>query len=241
MKIESIIKRAKGHSVELGENTYEFLPPDYLAEVENPDHIGRLLSIVEGYRAVGAGANVHQLKPAASHVVVDYLLSDVHPSEFEINGKTYSQADVVKLAAGECTAEVWNALDEGERADAIDEQLDKLESGLDAGVLYGSTVHPTEIDLGEGRTIMLGDLVQKAFEQSGKSTDEWNALADGERNDLIEAMSDTLKADTNNDGVVDNAEERAALVKNYEAKFGKKPHGKWTVARIREELAKAGE
>ena len=175
MKIESIIKRVKGHSVELGENTYEFLPPDYVAEVEDPDHIGRFLSITEGYRAVGATGQPipPPLKAESSTVIL--LGSDVHPSSFEINGKEYALGDVVQLAfaAANMNAEAWNGLSEGERADLIDEQLDKLQ------------------------------------------------------------------ADTNGDGEVDASEERAAAVKDYEAKFGKKPHGKWSVEKIREALAEA--
>lgn len=176
MKIESIIKRVKGHTVELGGKAYEFLPPDYVAEVEDPDHIGRFLSIVEGYRAAGASGEIPLVKPkseASSQIIL--LGSDVHPSVFEINGKEYSLGDVVQLAyaASVLNAEAWNGLSEGERADLIDEQLDKL------------------------------------------------------------------AADTNGDGEVDASEERAAAVKDYEAKFGKKPHGKWSVERIREALAEA--
>lgn len=130
MKIESIIKRAKGHSVELGGATYEFLPPDYLAEVENPDHIGRLLSITEGYRAFGASAASVPAPVKAESSTEILLGSDVHPSAFEINGKEYSLGDVVRLAyaASGLNAEAWNGLGEGERADLIDEQLDKLQA-----------------------------------------------------------------------------------------------------------------
>lgn len=175
MKIESIIKRAKGHSVELDGQTYEFLPPDYLAEVEDPDHIGRFLSIREGYRAAGAGESAPVKKAETAPAAAEYQLSEVHPAEFEINGNTYTLADVVKLAAGDLSAEDWNALGEGDRADMIDAKLDELE------------------------------------------------------------------ADTNGDGEVDASEERAALAAKFEEKFGKKPHGKWKADRIREELAKAGE
>lgn len=131
MQIESIIKRVKGHTVELGDQTYEFLPPDYVAEVEDPDHIGRFLSIVEGYRAAGASGEIPLVKPkseASSQVIL--LGSDVHPSAFEINGKEYSLGDVVQLAfaAAQMNHEAWNGLSEGERADLIDAELDKLEN-----------------------------------------------------------------------------------------------------------------
>lgn len=52
MKIESIIKRRKGHAVELDGQTYDFRPPAYIAEVTEHAHIERLLSITEGYRTL---------------------------------------------------------------------------------------------------------------------------------------------------------------------------------------------
>lgn len=55
MKIESIIRRATGSTVNLGNNTYRFLPGDdgrHVCNVDNEDHIDRLLSIKEGFRAV---------------------------------------------------------------------------------------------------------------------------------------------------------------------------------------------
>lgn len=153
MKIESIIKRAKGHSVDLGGTTYEFLPPDYVAEVENPDHIGRFLSIVEGYRALGATAAVPApLKPESSTEIL--LGSDVHPSAFEINGKEYSLGDVVQLAyaAAGMNAEAWNGLSEGERADLIDEQLDKLQADTDGD---------GEVDASEERAALAAEYEEK--------------------------------------------------------------------------------
>lgn len=53
MKIESILKRPGGTKVQLGGKTYHFTPDEYgrhVAEVEDNDHIGRLLAIREGYR-----------------------------------------------------------------------------------------------------------------------------------------------------------------------------------------------
>lgn len=52
MKIESRIKRRNGHAVTLDGQTYEFRPPAYAAEVNEPSHIDRLLSITEGYFAL---------------------------------------------------------------------------------------------------------------------------------------------------------------------------------------------
>jgi hypothetical protein len=53
MQIESIIKRRNGHAVTLDGQTYEFRPPAYTAEVNEPSHIERFLAISEGYFALG--------------------------------------------------------------------------------------------------------------------------------------------------------------------------------------------
>lgn len=51
MKIESIIKRASGSSVTLGDKTYRFDPSEnHVCEVEDEIHVERLLSIKEGFR-----------------------------------------------------------------------------------------------------------------------------------------------------------------------------------------------
>lgn len=51
MKIQSIIRRAGGSTVKLGDKTYRFTPEnDHTCEVEDEAHIDRLLSIKEGFR-----------------------------------------------------------------------------------------------------------------------------------------------------------------------------------------------
>lgn len=193
MQIKSVIERAKGHRVDLDGVSYEFLPtgnPPYVADVKNEAHIARLLAIPEGYKVLIVDGQAAPHIPAAPAKVeptdqVTLLGSDVHPSAFEIHGKEYSLGQIVQLAfeAFDANAQAWNLLDEGERADLIDAELNKLEA---AG--------------------------------PEKPTDP---------------------ADTNGDGVVDTAEEREALVKLYEAKFGKKPHHMAGIAKIRADLEKA--
>jgi hypothetical protein len=107
---------------------------------------------------------------------------------------------------------------------------------VDVEILLGSSEHPASFDI-NGKTYQLGDVVAIAHLQSGLEADQWNALSDEDRADLIDAQLDKLAADTNGDGEVDNAEERAALVKEYEAKFNKKPNGRMSIAKIREALA----
>ena len=53
MLIECILKRDGGTKVDLGGTTYHFSPDSegrHVAMVADPDHIGRFLSITEGYR-----------------------------------------------------------------------------------------------------------------------------------------------------------------------------------------------
>ena len=73
MLILSKIKRAKGTFIEMADGTrYAFLPNeagDHVAEVENPKHIERLLSITEGY-----GVYSGEVIPAS--VVVAALAAD---------------------------------------------------------------------------------------------------------------------------------------------------------------------
>lgn len=182
MKIVSRIKRRNGHRVVLDGTAYEFTPPDYVAEVANQAHAERFLSIPEGYGLADASAPAAQPKKVEPVAVSeDYLGSEVHPAEFEIGGKTYEQTEIVKLAAAGRSAAEWNALSEGERADLIDDQLDKLADATD------------------------GD------------------------------KDDTLEGDLNGDGDL----YREELAKLYEAKFGKRPHGKWNADKIREALGDA--
>lgn len=194
MKIVSKIKRRNGHSVTLGDTAYKFMPPDYVAEVTEKAHIERFLSIPEGYGLGDLGDEpVSTTAPQPKAQPVEYAGSDVHPAAFVINGKTYEQAEVVKLAAGERTAEQWNALPEGERADLIDEQLDKLA-------------------------------------ESAEGTEDGDTDTEG-------ATDDHLEGDLNGDGNLDREE----LAKLYEAKFGNRPHGRWSADKIKAELDKDAE
>lgn len=134
MKIVSKIKRRNGHSVTLGDTAYKFLPPDYAAEVSEKAHIERLMSIPEGYGIADAEPEEStQPNPDKAEDHAELLGSELHPASFEIGGKTIEQSVVVTMAAGDRTPEEWNALSEGERADLIDEQLDKLAESAEYG------------------------------------------------------------------------------------------------------------
>lgn len=70
MQIECILNRPGGTIVEVDASTYHFKPsPEHggahVAEVENADHIGRLLAIPEAYRVLGATAPAPSPTPVA--------------------------------------------------------------------------------------------------------------------------------------------------------------------------------
>lgn len=73
MKIESIIKRKNGTTVQFGKSAYHFKPEvpggPHVAEVADEDHAEKLLTIADGYReASGKTANQTQSpEPAASN------------------------------------------------------------------------------------------------------------------------------------------------------------------------------
>jgi hypothetical protein len=71
MRIESLIRRPGGTTVTLNDTDYRFVPsgddPRHIADVEDPDHIDRLLAIPEGYRLArdGKASKPAAPKPAA--------------------------------------------------------------------------------------------------------------------------------------------------------------------------------
>lgn len=103
-------------------------------------------------------------------------------------------------------------------------------------IALGSDTHPATFDI-NGKTYQLGDVVELARAASGLDVAEWNELAAETRADLIDDELDKLQGDTNGDGVVDAGEERAALAAQYQAKFGKAPHHKAGIEKIRAALA----
>lgn len=115
-----------------------------------------------------------------------------------------------------------------------------------------STEHPAEIDLGEGRMVKIADVIGRIAEAQGLDAAMWNGLEAERRHKLIDDMLDTMAAEApagegatgglageKDDGLGEDPEaNRDALVAEYKEKFGKKPHHRWSAAKIREELAK---
>lgn len=218
MKIESIIKRDPPTEIDLDGTVYKFKPDEHgrhVAEVTDKHHIARLLSISEGYQ-----------------------LADDEP--------------LPKAVQTELDRELE------ERTNPMSQPVLTPD---DSQALKGSTVHPAVIDLGNGETIELDDVIDAAYETSGMTTDEWNALSDEERHAKIDETLDAMVGGDDTDDTDDGDQppastdqkpaetkpsddkaqhdaERDAVAQEYKAKFGKLPHYKWTIEKIREELAK---
>ncbi|WP_313642145.1 hypothetical protein [Stenotrophomonas sp.] len=61
-------------------------------------------------------------------------------------------------------------------------------------VLVGSSVLPSNIELAEGVTVQLGEVVRRTHEASGLSVADWNALDDGDREARLAATVLELQA-----------------------------------------------
>lgn len=64
-----------------------------------------------------------------------------------------------------------------------------------AVILNGSDSFPAEVELAEGRTIPLGNLVAHAHTASGLSAEDWNKLEAEQRDELLQKSIDALKAE----------------------------------------------
>ncbi len=60
--------------------------------------------------------------------------------------------------------------------------------------LVGSNVLPANIELAEGISVQLGEVVRQAFEHTGLSIADWNALDEGDREAELAAMVRELQS-----------------------------------------------
>lgn len=215
MKIESIIKRDPPTVITLGDTTYRFQPDDqgrHVADVTDKHHIARLLSIAEGYQLAD-----DESLPKAVQTELNQ----------QIDLRTQQQAVIEPVSDAE---------------------------------IKGSTVHPATFDI-NGEQISIDDVIAEALTASALTTREWNELDPEERHKLIDAILDAMSGDEedpanptppdlttqldSSPATPENTgrpeDEREAAAQEYKAKFGKLPHYKWTIEKIREELAKPAE
>ncbi|AOJ09657.1 hypothetical protein [Burkholderia mayonis] len=152
MKIECVLHRKGGTVVDLSGKIYKFAPTvddsRHIADVTVDAHIERFLSIREAYRiARNPGAEAVEIDAGAGSrgtilpadipptVTVDAdqlkVAGATFPPSFDINGKTYSLADITLRAFQDSglTVEDWNSLDDEHRATKTEIVLDALEAG----------------------------------------------------------------------------------------------------------------
>ncbi len=62
-------------------------------------------------------------------------------------------------------------------------------------ILYGSDTFPAHVEIADGVTVQLGEIVAAAHSASGLSADDWNALPAEDRDGLLTAEVEKRKAD----------------------------------------------
>ncbi len=150
MKIQCILERKGGTIAEVGGIEYHFEPLEdgaHVAEVADEAHIDRFLSIGEAYKVYhgklapeGKPAPIaNPVKPAAaadatSNERLRLFGSSMHPPSFDVNGNTYTQMEIIKIAfeASRLSEDDWNELPEEDRGARIDMALDDLFSATEA-------------------------------------------------------------------------------------------------------------
>jgi hypothetical protein len=231
MKIECILRRDPPALVVLGVTAYQFQPDEqgrHVCDVEDNAHLARLLSISEAYRLPGdepipqalIPAIVEQSLPTAAATLapVDENLikgSTVHPATFDLGGAEPTELDDVvahALDLSGLTTPEWNSLPDEDRHNFIDIALDALDTRKPEDVTEQNT--PPVIEPPVAKPTTETAPVSVAGNSNG----------------------DALK-----DGLDATDAEREALAVAYKAKFGARPHYKWTIEKITEEMAKPAE
>lgn len=78
--------------------------------------------------------------------------------------------------------------------------------------LLGSDTQPAVVELAEGVIVPLGDVVARAHEDSELSRQEWNDLPDDDREALLQATVENMRAEQPDPGEDEQAEEAVSDV-----------------------------
>jgi hypothetical protein len=241
MFIECILRRDPPAVVTLGTTAYQFKPDSqgrHVCEVEDNAHLARLLSISEAYRLPGDEPIPQALIPA----IVEHTLptaaatlapvdenevkgSTVHPATFNLGGpELFELADVVDhaLSLSGLTTPEWNSLPDEDRHNFIDLALDDLDTREPVDV----TEEPARAPVTEAaKPITETAPVSVAGNSNGDAPKEGQDATGG---NVSGPDSDKARYEA----------EREALAVAYKDKFGARPHYKWSMEKITEELAK---
>lgn len=105
--------------------------------------------------------------------------------------------------------------------------------------LVGSDDHPPQFDIG-GTIYTLGDVVRKAFKDSGMEYDAWNEMHDDDRKARIDmALDDLADAAEKAAAAQADPQTRDEWAAVHLAKFGKLPHHKASIETIKKAIAEA--
>lgn len=121
-----------------------------------------------------------------------------------------------------------------QKLDSVEVKRAATEAAENRTRLNGSEVHMQAYEI-HGVPYDINSIVQRAFKASGMTADEWNDLDRDDRHARIDMTLDDLEEQAPVEEEADT-DDRASLVVAYEARFGKKPHGKWTAEKIKSEL-----
>ena len=106
-----------------------------------------------------------------------------------------------------------------------------------ARALFGSSVHEKEYQIGE-TNYTLDAVIKIAFEKSALTPEDWNDLDDDDRCAKIDIVLDDLaEAAEQTKPQGEAPDERAELVAQYKEKFGKAPHYRLSIDKLKEEIA----
>ncbi|MNQ88348.1 hypothetical protein D3C85_1036050 [compost metagenome] len=179
-------------------------------------HIESIIKRQHGH-SVTLGAITYEFRPDGTPPYVADVTNEAHVAKFLAIPEGYK----VYFAKGE-----------------LQDTVSKAPAKNEPAILLGSDVHPSVFEIG-GKEYALGDVVRLAFGSTGMNHTAWNELSEGERADFIDDALDVLneEAASNNAAAAGEAEAREAASLEYQAKFGKKPHHKWSAEKIRAELA----
>jgi hypothetical protein len=238
MRIESILQRVGGTTVELGDETYRFVPSHpggpHVAEVSNPAHIQRLLSITEGFRpadgeapvggeafAVGIDGPFFVMRGPAD-IVAFRQWADTVPALVDIDteadpdlamGEQTSLAD--KIARGEAVV--------GDYVDQLDDRPPNVDLAPARGVESPAPPFPVQ-----AAPDYLGT-IQPVGEVASSKIDSHAAADILHGNEQAVAEIDAEDAPVQLD--------REPLAVKYKGIFGHRPNGKWDAKKIAEVLA----
>lgn len=218
MKIESIIRRKNGTVVTMDDHRYHFQPsaadPRHLAEVTEKAHIARFLQIPEGYQVPDDEAPVDPIEQPGP---VTGTLAGVQDTDGTV--RTLAQLDEVELRAIAMELEIENA------------------STLSVEALIAA-IQAEEVEI-DG--IDTGKPVEQQEEQKNETDEEaaQRVAAEEEAARKLAAEEEARKqagTDQEKQVATGGALDRDALVKLFEAKFGKKPHRSLKAERIKQLL-----